>query len=227
MWKYLGVFTCLGIALFLLLRLGAESRKSHRQKNEVCPHGAQCKTTTKAKLSTQAIPDFAAHEKRPVATCGDGKAEGVEECDDFDMRKQTCATMGFSGGTLQCNKCKLDITQCSGDSVHPNFGLPCPKDGCGAGLLCHTFGGGRSFCTHGCSKSRACSKLGPPAQCNVTLTNGGKVCGWDSPTKAPPLCGDGYLRHRRWLVLFSPSSLSCQFPAVANGQEGHPINCTQ
>ncbi len=34
--------------------------------------------------------------------CGDGKAEGEEECDGEDLRGETCESKGFVGGTLGC-----------------------------------------------------------------------------------------------------------------------------
>ncbi len=46
--------------------------------------------------------------------CGDGTAECDEQCDDTDLRNKTCASVGYSDGTLSCNSdCTLNITACS------------------------------------------------------------------------------------------------------------------
>jgi cysteine-rich repeat protein len=49
------------------------------------------------------------------AVCGDGKREGIEECDGLDLGGNTCKTLGqdFNAGTLQCSsKCTLDTSGC-------------------------------------------------------------------------------------------------------------------
>ena len=49
----------------------------------------------------------------PTATCGNNKIEGKEECDGASLNSQTCATKGFSGGSLTCAKnCKFETSGC-------------------------------------------------------------------------------------------------------------------
>ncbi|MBS3118638.1 hypothetical protein J4417_03065, partial [Candidatus Woesearchaeota archaeon] len=49
----------------------------------------------------------------PTATCGNNKLEGKEECDGASLGSQTCATKGFSGGSLTCaNTCKFETDGC-------------------------------------------------------------------------------------------------------------------
>lgn len=48
-------------------------------------------------------------------TCGDGKAEGPEECDGGDLASKTCSDFqGYSGGTLACvaDACTFDFSGC-------------------------------------------------------------------------------------------------------------------
>lgn len=47
------------------------------------------------------------------AVCGDGVKEGDEACDAADLADQTCATLGFPGGTLACApNCAFDVAGC-------------------------------------------------------------------------------------------------------------------
>nr|MDQ3036690.1 hypothetical protein [Myxococcota bacterium] len=48
--------------------------------------------------------------------CGDGMAEGTEECDGADLSGESCTTVpgGFSGGTLSCSAaCGFDTAACT------------------------------------------------------------------------------------------------------------------
>lgn len=48
-----------------------------------------------------------------LAWCGDGFVQaGVEECDTHNLNRQTCFTLGYSGGTLRCLACRFDISDC-------------------------------------------------------------------------------------------------------------------
>ena len=49
-----------------------------------------------------------------TATCGNNVQEGVEECDGTDLAGQTCASKGYSGGTLKCASCSFDASSCTG-----------------------------------------------------------------------------------------------------------------
>ncbi len=53
-------------------------------------------------------------------TCGDGMLQAGEECDGSALDNQTCATLGFSGGTLSCAvRCTFDTSACTGGSDAP------------------------------------------------------------------------------------------------------------
>ena len=50
-----------------------------------------------------------------VSGCGDGVAGGLEDCDGTDLAGQTCGTLGFYGGALDCTGvCIFDTTGCTG-----------------------------------------------------------------------------------------------------------------
>ncbi len=47
--------------------------------------------------------------------CGDGLQTGIEECDTFDMGGETCQSLGWEGGMLNCtSSCTFSYTQCEG-----------------------------------------------------------------------------------------------------------------
>lgn len=49
-----------------------------------------------------------------IGVCGDGVAEGDEECDtNDDLKGQTCIGLGYDGGTLRCLACTFDISGCT------------------------------------------------------------------------------------------------------------------
>lgn len=49
-----------------------------------------------------------------INVCGDGIAEGPEECDLTDLKSQTCETRGYGPGNLSCDiACGFDYSQCS------------------------------------------------------------------------------------------------------------------
>jgi len=49
-----------------------------------------------------------------VPGCGDGVIQSGEECDGSNLVGQTCATKGFSGGSLSCNvNCTINTSQCT------------------------------------------------------------------------------------------------------------------
>jgi hypothetical protein len=64
-----------------------------------------------ALLVTAAFVVPAAAARKPV--CGNGIAEGTEECDGADLRSQTCESVGFAGGTLSCaQNCTFETSNC-------------------------------------------------------------------------------------------------------------------
>lgn len=48
-------------------------------------------------------------------TCGDGLAEGDEQCDGDDLRGADCMSFGLDQGTLGCGtECRYDLSNCPG-----------------------------------------------------------------------------------------------------------------
>src|SRR5690606_12862474 len=48
-----------------------------------------------------------------AGVCGDGVAQGNEECDGTDVRGQKCESFGFDTGLLSCNAdCTFDTSGC-------------------------------------------------------------------------------------------------------------------
>jgi hypothetical protein len=46
-------------------------------------------------------------------SCGNNVAEGTEDCDGFDLRGESCTSLGFEGGNLICDGgCSFDTIEC-------------------------------------------------------------------------------------------------------------------
>lgn len=67
--------------------------------------------------ATSATTDATTGSTGPAIVCGDGMIEGMEECEGADLAGQSCATLGFTGGTLSCApNCIFDKSQCVSES---------------------------------------------------------------------------------------------------------------
>jgi hypothetical protein len=69
------------------------------------------------------------------AQCGNGKAEGDEQCDGMDLKGMTCATLGMGPATsmLKCNpRCMFDPILCLSGSATANGGTGAAQGGSGA-----------------------------------------------------------------------------------------------
>ena len=74
-----------------------------------------------APLPDQLIPDQAVPDQLPpdlpapdIWICGNGKLEGVEECESLVALTKTCKDLGYTSGTLKCDAktCKYDKSGC-------------------------------------------------------------------------------------------------------------------
>ncbi|MBI3179582.1 MAG: hypothetical protein HYZ27_07955, partial [Deltaproteobacteria bacterium] len=116
--------------------------------------------------------------KNDPAECGNGVAEGDEECDGNDLVGTICSDLRFLGGTLSCAGCKYDKTACVGgcgnsyvedpleqcDSNNLN-GRTCEDEGFDAGVLRCT-SDCQNFDTDGCFR----------AVCGDGQIHGDEVC---------------------------------------------------
>lgn len=59
-----------------------------------------------------------------LSVCGDGIAEGREDCDGTDLGNENCIKLGYKKGDLSCDiSCEFDTVNCSGVLVTP---IPTP-----------------------------------------------------------------------------------------------------
>lgn len=62
-----------------------------------------------------------------LSFCGDGIVEGDEQCDGVDLNGQTCAGLGYTGGTSSCNtNCTFYVSDCTTDGGSGGGFVPPP-----------------------------------------------------------------------------------------------------
>lgn len=60
--------------------------------------------------------DDGGNNNQSQAVCGDGRTEGAESCDGSDLGGESCASLGFFGGTLSCAaSCAFNTSLCEPD----------------------------------------------------------------------------------------------------------------
>ncbi len=98
--------------------------------NSIIPPAGVPVTVTLTALNqcgTEAQKDFSLL-LRPNEWCGDDFVQGAwgETCEGLNLDSKTCATEGFSGGTLACNaNCTLNISQCCNNDCSPSGSRMC------------------------------------------------------------------------------------------------------
>ena len=124
--------------------------------------------------------------------CGDGVISSTEACDSYNLGGRTCASMGFSAGTLRCNSyCTgFDVSGCYMSGTHCGDGVINPTEACDGnnlgGLTCTSLGfsGGVLSCssncqldTSRCTRGDSCGDgvIGSTEACD-TYNLGGKTC---------------------------------------------------
>ncbi len=100
--------------------------------------------------------------------CGNGNQEGSEQCDGADLNGQTCASLGFAGGSLSCNaSCQFVTTACY-DCGDGNIDAGEQCDGANLGgetCVSQGFGGGTLTCDASCQfNTSGCSTCGNGSQ---------------------------------------------------------------
>jgi hypothetical protein len=104
-----------------------------------------------------------------IAECGDGVAQGAEECDGEDLRGAQCEDIEpFLGGALACSSdCTYDVSSCLGDPANCGNSLLDPGEQCDGsqlnGQTCESLGfsGGELVCTADCRFSTSGCSEGP------------------------------------------------------------------
>jgi hypothetical protein len=101
----------------------------------------------------------------PGPSCGNGVVDGSEECDGEAFGEETCADLGFQGGTLGCEaSCKLDSSSCCNDECEEGDSI-CQSNR--VATCTRTAAGCKQWVTgNDCSASgMVCAPLGNTARC--------------------------------------------------------------
>ncbi len=129
--------------------------------------------------------------------CGDGVADGLEECDGEDLRGATCATLDgtYIGGELGCSvDCEYLTHRCWGEPSWP-LGEPCDTDedcpggGCWTEVGDYGFGPAGGYCLESCSGD-TCPLTGPAGLC-TTLYGAMRYCFLRCNPDDPAACRPG------------------------------------
>jgi hypothetical protein len=129
-----------------------------------------------------------------TATCGNGVAEGTEQCDGADLRGATCASLGLGSGPLACTaNCTYDTSGCvqqpvCGNGVKESGELCDGTDLDGATCASLGFVSGTLSCASNCTYntsgcvSPACTTAadcpqGPAGDCQKAVCTSG-TCGF-------------------------------------------------
>jgi hypothetical protein len=149
--------------------------------------------------------------------CGDLVLEGNEACEANDHGGRTCESLGFIGGTLACDDCRLITNGCTtrcGDGLAQGYevcdapdlkGRTCESGGydsgtlgCQANCIQFDYSGCRSTCGNGVTGPReVCDGTDVNGSCRQEGFDGGRIAcnatcsGYD--TTACTTCGNGLL----------------------------------
>jgi len=146
------------------------------------------------------------------AVCGDGRIDGLEQCDSTNMNQQTCATQGFTSGTIQCsNTCRLVTTGCStcGDSIRQG-NEQCDKSDLN-GKTCQTVVGPSASGTLTCNSDCTFNTLLCVAP-KVTAPDGSKV---QYITLGITVSATGFTGDRKAVISITDGTLTQSFPEVS------------
>ncbi|MFH2008763.1 MAG: S8 family serine peptidase [bacterium] len=115
--------------------------------------------------------------------CGDGVADGDEECDGDDLGDASCSSVDatFVGGALECAPdCTLQTGRCYGEPEFP-IGRPCeahedcPGGWCWQEISERHYGPPGGYCIEMCAGDDSCPLAGAAGLC-VALPNSPRLC---------------------------------------------------
>ena len=133
-------------------------------------------------LAVLVITSCGEDKKDSSFECGDSKVTGTEKCDGFNLDDQTCETLGFGAGTLECaeNCLEFDTNGC-GASLTCGDNVMNGSDICDGSDLdgedCETLGfeAGTLKCMSNCSGFDT-SECGKSLKCGNNKVESGEVC---------------------------------------------------
>jgi hypothetical protein len=150
--------------------------------------------------------DLDASGCRRRETCGDGIAEGGEDCDRFDFRGKTCRDLDFPDGSLVCTAdCQIDSRSCQREQR------------CGDG-----FAEGSEQCDDQDLNGQSCIGLG--FEDGGSLRCGGD-CRYDTSGCHDVVCGNNAIEGSEECDGSNLGGRSCQQLGFASGQLRCGANC--
>ena len=154
-----------------------------------------------------------------AAVCGNGKAEGGEECDGDDLRQLQCFMVGYDYGVITCGSdCRLDVSTCTGD--------PCEIHGLyGNGICdaCEEYGGHHDPDCDACGQ--ADGRCSPPDRVDEFLKV--STCQVVTGARDPDcgVCGDGIRSAAEVCDGTDVGQWKCRDFGYAVGQVGCSADC--
>ncbi len=153
----------------------------------------------------------------PLSCDNDNQIDSGEFCDGTNLNGQTCVSLGFDSGTLLCNNCGFDASQCTFTQEGP----VCGNNIVEAGEQCD----GTNL------NGQSCTSLGfsgAPLTCNPAGAS--DECRFNTSQCSPPIefCGDGFCNPSTEDPLSCP--VDCPVPESCNslweGDSEHPsVEC--
>ena len=117
-------------------------------------------------------------------SCGDNVAYGGEVCDGSDLRRESCESLGFEGGTLRCSAAcdGYDTSSCTGSGPMCGDGVIDVGEVCdgaelaGEDCVSQGYDGGSLACRTACDgfDTSGCTGSGPV--CGDGVVDVGEVC---------------------------------------------------
>lgn len=119
------------------------------------------------------------------ASCGDGVINPSEECDTNNLNNKDCPAFGYDYGTLSCNQCNFDISNCTYESPPPAIcgndiqesaeqcdGIDLNEQSC----VSLNLGQGTLSCNASCLFNTASCTNPQPAICGNNIQDGAEQC---------------------------------------------------